>query len=215
MCKALTTAAIALFGFGAVAASPAEKDRPLSFTEPPFVSPRIVKDLSTWVADRGDQVLAIDLTGSQGSNRYFGEVETAARPGQKPYVYSRIPADSPDEKGAEFGYQYIGRTAAGIDVLRTFANEGGSGFFEELLLVKIQADRRGSALETTGAGGERMTFKRRRLLLRRIGAIGLGDRWEGTLEVKGNRILIGENTGVLRHVDPTKSRVVTIEPGPP
>lgn len=211
----ISATAVALFAFEAIASPPSGKSgRPLSFAEAPFVSARIVKDLSTWTADRGDQVLAIDLSSAQGSNRYFGEVQSAARPGPNPYVYSRVAAGSPDERGEEFGYQYVGRTASGVDILRTFANEGGSGVFEELLLVKIEPDRRGSTLRPGAGGAERMSFKRPRLLIRRLGAIGLGDRWEGTLEVKGNRIFIGANTGVLREVEPSKERVITIDPGP-
>ena len=67
----------------------------------------IIKDLSGWISDLGDQVVTINLSESQDSNKYFGEVQVRNKPGKDPYVYVQA------EK-ASFGYRYIGKTPSGI-----------------------------------------------------------------------------------------------------
>ena len=61
---------------------------------------------------------------------------------------------------------------------------------------------------------ETMTFKKPRLMLRKIGEIALGDRWEGDLKVDGNQILIGKDKGPLSKVEPSPSRVIKIDEQP-
>jgi uncharacterized protein len=191
----------------------ARPDREPSFTAAPFVSPRIVNELSTWISDHGDQVVAINLIDSQGSNRYFGDVETR-RDGAGTYVSYRTPGDEPGERDAEFGYTHVGRTAAGIDVLRTRDSGGGSGVFEGLLLVKLERSETGGELRPTGGKTQTFTFKKPLLLLRRLGEIGLGDRWDGDIKVTGDQIAIGKDRGPLSGVEPSKARVIKIDTAP-
>jgi uncharacterized protein len=181
-----------------------------SFTAAPFISPRIINDLSTWMSDLGDQVVAINLTESQGSNRYFGNIESR-RVGTGTYVYYRTPSGTRD---AEFGYTYVGRTASGIDVLRTWYSGGGSGEFETLLLVKLERSESGGELRSTGGNSETLTFKTPRLLIRKLGDIGLGDRYDGDVKVTGDQIAIGKDRGPLSNVEQRQARVIKIEAAP-
>jgi len=191
----------------------ARSDREPSFTAAPFISPRIINDLSTWQSDHGDQIVAINITDSQGSNRYFGDVETKPDGGGT-YVSYRTPSDEPGAAESEFGYTHVGRTASGIDVLRTRDSGGGSGVFEDLLLVKLERSEAGGELRSTGRKTETFTFKKARLMIRKLGAIGLGDRWNGNIKITGDQIAIGKDRGPLSTVDPSQARVIKIDPVP-
>jgi uncharacterized protein len=185
-----------------------------SFTTAPFICPRIINDLETWLSDLGDQVVAINLTESQGSNRYFGDVETK-RVGTGTYVYYRTPSDNPGGRESEFGYTHVGRTASGIDVLRTWESGGGHGVFEGLLLVKLERSETGGELSSTGGNNETLTFKKPRLLIRKLGYIGLGDRWDGDIKVTGDQIAIGKDRGPLTNEASWRhARVIKIEAAP-
>lgn len=161
-----------------------EADSPCSFSRPPYVHPKVIEDLSTWLSDSGDQVVAINLLDSQGSNRYHGEVLTRERPGEAPFVHVR-------EGAVMFGYRHVGTTTSGVDVLLTSDCGGGTGVFVNLMLVRFDRDR-GLAADWT-KGVVRPT--RPRLLIRKLGEIPLGDRWSGRLEVRGNDILVGRDEG--------------------
>jgi uncharacterized protein len=196
--------------------APAAQEPPYSFTRPPFVSPRIVNDLTTWLSDQGQQVVAINVTGSQGSNRYSGELQTRKLERDEPYVYVRSKGPSPDAPESEFGYQHVGRTASGVDVLLTKSSGGGSGVFTDLLLVKLEYDTGGISAEETKTKPPEQTlrFNRRRLLIKSLGSILLGDRWSGQLKVTGNDIRIGKNTGFTAGELDAPERVVHVEYSP-
>jgi uncharacterized protein len=197
----------------AASRKPTGPQREPSFTTAPFISPRIINDLSTWISDQGEQVVAINLTDSQGSNRYFGDVETR-RDGAGTYVGYRTPGDEPGERDAEFGYTHVGRTASGIDVLRTRDSGGGTGVFEYLLLVKLERSETGGEIKWTGGKSGTFTFKKPRLLIRKLGEVGLGDRWEGDIKITGDQIAIGKDRGVQSEVEPSKARIIKIDAAP-
>jgi hypothetical protein len=88
-----------------------------SFTKAPFINPKIINDLATAISDQGDQVVAINLTDSEASNRYACDAKIAKTLNRYPYIYSQDPVESGDQRPAEFGYRYVGRTTSGIDVL--------------------------------------------------------------------------------------------------
>ncbi len=117
-------------------------DMPWSFSAPPYVHPRIIEDLSTWLSDGGDQVVAINLLDAQGSNRYHGDILTREGPGGASFVYTR-------DGRAMFGYEHVGTTTSGVHVLLTSDCGGGTGVFVDLMLVRIETDR-GFAVDWEG-----------------------------------------------------------------
>ena len=187
----------ALFGLGAATATetPADgaslvsaADARYSFTHPPFVHPRIIEDLSTWISDSGDQVVAINLLDAQGSNRYFGDIHTYGS--CHPFVYSAR------EDGGRFGYRYVGMTASGVHVLHVSDSGGGSSVFNWLTLLAIQRDLGVDCCEWDGRAAT-VHANRPRLLLEKLGEITLGDRWSGALRISGNALIVGEDKGNL------------------
>jgi uncharacterized protein len=192
------------------AAAPAGKEVSYSFTKAPFINPKIINDLSTELSDQGDQVLAINLTDSETSNRYACDVKIAKTGNRYPYVYSQEPVEGGEARPAEFGYRYVGRTTSGVDVLYTAESGGGSGVFEGLMLVRISEESDAPSVEPASARVQTVIYRKKRLVIKKVGEIGLGDRWDGILDVKGNEISIGEDTGVLSGVEKTPARVVKI-----
>ena len=94
-------------------------------------------------------MVAINLLDSQDSNRYFGEIfvtpQTDPLVPSWPWVYS-LDGEPNSEQLGDFGgqevyaYRYLGSTQGGLDVLHARYSGGGSGVFNRLVFVKIEAD---------------------------------------------------------------------------
>jgi hypothetical protein len=184
----------ALFTVGCKTTSPQatvpNQDFQCSFNKAPFISPRIIQDLSTWISDEGDQVVAINVLESQNSNRYFGDAEVREIKNQNPYIFTTTTAiENGETNSTEFGYQYVGETSSGVYVIETADWEGGSGNFKNLLLVQYEYDK---AVDCDWERGE-VRLNGKRLLIKKLGEIALGDRWDGKLAVRGNSIVVGED----------------------
>lgn len=78
------------------------------------------------------------------------------------------------------------------------------------MLVRISEERGGPAIEPASGPTQTMTFPRKRLVMKKLGEIGLGDRWDGILDVKGNEISIGKDTGYFGDRQNSPARVVKI-----
>lgn len=167
-----------------------------SFTNKPFVNPRIIQDVQGWESDRGDQVVAVNLIEAQRCNRYFiNEIDSGSSE-QSRALWGPNPMVSyhePDSK-VYFHYVYIGKTDTGLHVLHTAENTGGSSTLKQLLFFFIEPDM--------GVSFDWETMKvqrnRPRLLLFLEGRIALGDRWLGELRVDGNELFIGKDDGWFR-----------------
>lgn len=177
----------------------------LSFCQPPFVHPRIIQDLLAWESDGGDQVVAINLTDSQGSNRYYGEIKV--QPSEAAQKHPQVSTTVRSGQGSEqqedtIVYQYVGTTSSGVHVLTTWQWGSGTMVSRRLLLVTIEEDPgidQSPAAQGGGIGNRNgaLRFNRPRLLIRKLGELVLGDRWEGALRVEGNKILVGHDEGFL------------------
>ncbi len=157
---------------------------PYSFSSEPFIHPKIVKDLSTWMSDRGDQVVSINLLDSQDSNRYYGNKHILETDGEHPFVFTKKGSTS-------FGYEYVGTTNSGITILLTSDYGGGSGQFMGLLFLTLSNDQ-GISCDWEESV---IRFDRDRLLITKLGSVWLGDRWSGELRVDGNELFVGKDNG--------------------
>lgn len=155
-----------------------------SFAEAPYIHPKIVETLTTWLSDTGDQVVAINLLDAQDSNRYHGPIQVRSMGNKPPFVYTKT-------DDGEFWYRQIGRTAEGLYVLHIVEHGGGSGVYNSVLVVTIEPDR---GLECNWNERE-VLRKKNRLLLKKLGVISLGDRWNGEIRVEGSKLIIGKDEG--------------------
>jgi hypothetical protein len=145
---------------------------PYSFTHEQYVHPRIVEELVGWLSDSAAAITSIDLRAGNDSNRFFGAFEIRTG-GDGTWVEQRH-AD-----GGYFAYRHVATTPAGTHILRCAWSGGGTGTFNSILLVAVEAD--------TVLDGSAKRF-RTRLLLRSVGSIGLGDRYAGRVTY-GNGVL--------------------------
>lgn len=152
-----------------------------SFTQSELINPRILADLSGWISDIGDQIVAVNVTESNRSNRYFGEVETS--PAEK------HPKVSATYEGSTFSYQYLGCSFSGVHLLRTWCSGGGKGVFCSILLVTLGVD---AAVEV-GVDG---TKKVERFIVKKVASVPLGDRYQGRIRYALGVLSIGACSGM-------------------
>jgi hypothetical protein len=169
---------------------------PYSFTREPFINPKIIEDLSTWLSDGGDQVIAINLTESQKSNRYSEKTISRWLNTEHPYVGYEGENSEHDPRPPFFGYQYIGTIDSNVYVLQISSGGGGSGIFENLLLVTLEKDYGLGNYFGDTTYKDTIRLDNGRILIKKIGEIALGDRYQGELRIEGNKIFIGNDEGV-------------------
>ena|ERR1051326_780489 len=134
-------------------------------------NPLAIRDLLSLLTDEYPGPVAIAMEGTT-EIRYFGGL--TAKPKTDGSIWTNL------EDGGYFGYQRLGVLANGIQVLKTWESGGGSGIFTSLLLVSFRIDE-----EYTEDGS------RSQLVLVRRGEIGLGDRYDGEVQVSANSIMVG------------------------
>ena len=166
-----------------------------SFTSFEWVNPRIVEDLIGWLSDTGDQIVSINITESNNSNRYFGEITSQETNSSFPRVTS-----SYDDRW--FSYQYLGRSFSGIHLLRTWSGGGGSGVFCNIVMVTLSLDSAFGQVQDE-------SMKVSRFVIKLIGTLPLGDSYEGDLSYKLGVLTIPTCKG-MRTLRKNKSRVMVL-----
>ena len=163
------------------------------FDHAPYVHPRIIQDLLAWISDGGDQVVAINLLESQRSNRYYGDVTIVEIAGESPVVRYRGEKDGAADM---IDYQYIGKSRSGVHILKTWESGRGTMVSTCLMFVTLENDKGLLVHDDTHV----IDLGNPRVLIRKLGEIPLGDRYEGTLDLKGNQLRIGADTGRIGRV---------------
>jgi hypothetical protein len=171
-----------------------------SFFRNELIHPKIIEDLQESHAVTGEQVVAVNLSDSQDSNRYFGEIKIRSIENSKyPYVYY--------ENGkASFGYYYIGTSSSGIHVLQTSECGGGSGIFMNLMFLVLETDE-----SIKYDYDQDILDKRRRVNLKTIGLLALGGRYDGQITLNDGILKIGKDVGRLADNDESKDKYIKLE----
>lgn len=141
-----------------------------SFVDSEYINPRILDDLCGWISDTGDQIVSINITNSNNSNRYFGDLDISKSDSEFPIVTCAY------EEGWA-SYKYVGRSFSGLHIVQVWSNSGGTAVFCHLLFVTLSLD---SALEHDGAKYE----KKSRYVIKLIGSFLLGNHYDGKVDYK-------------------------------
>ncbi len=150
------------------------------------IHPSIIEALQGWMSDTGEQVVAVNIIDAQDSNWVCcADIQLIESSGFF-YVHN--------DDGGSFYYKRIGVTDSGLHLLHTVQNTGGSGQFNGVLLVSISLD---TSLNSSARDEveEVLESTSDRLLVRNIGYIVLGDRWDGQLKVEGDALVVGPDQG--------------------
>lgn len=139
------------------------------------IHPAAVMELSGVLADPLPTIAAIDLEGFTRSNAVSGSVVSEED--------GTVWLHDEERCGTGcFGYTTLGCSPTGTWVLWTVSNGGGTGYFENLLFVRLEKD-----VVTTNTG------RRDRIVLRSVGEYGLGDRDDGGVRFEGTQVFIGKS----------------------
>jgi hypothetical protein len=161
-------AAAAASSFGSRAASGPIGD--FTFKGEP-IHPKLVEEFEVWLSDdRPPITTSVDVAAAFGTNEYSEAVKSTDD--------GLVRYESAD---GWYGYQHLGQTSDGTHVLRTSSSGGGWGVFTNLLFVRLDSD------EAHTPDGSR----HERLLMSVAGRFVLGDRDDGTVEVLGDRVVVG------------------------
>lgn len=152
-----------------------------SFITPEFINPLILGDLSGWISDSGDQIVSINISESNKSNRYHGDIKV-----QESENYPIVESTFQEGWGS---YKYIGRSFSGIHIVQTWNNTGGSGIFTNILLLTLSSD---SSLKSNGVSYR----KKARYILKLVGSLPLGDRYQGKVKFKYGVLSISPCIGI-------------------
>ena len=166
-----------------------------SFIGSEFINPRILEDLCGWLSDTGDQIVSINIEKSNKSNRYFGTVTTQEIDKQNPVVKS-------EHEEGWFKYQYLGCSFSGVHILQTWSNTGGSGVFCNIVMVILSVD---SSFEQTDSENN----KTNRFVIKLIGCLPLGDRYDGNPKYKFGVLKIPACSG-MQSLRTKKSNILVV-----
>ena len=159
--------------------------RSASFDREPWIHPKMIWELKPWMSDTAEQMLALNVSDSVGSNRYFEDIEKRSIDGGKELLLYK----AQNGEHLQFGYVYHGMSDSGIHVLEVVESSHGSSTFISLFLCQLNWEpsfgiKNGSLQEV----GERQVLKL-------VKEITLGDRWIGKIELEGDLLKVGKDEG--------------------
>lgn len=150
-----------------------------SFRQEEFIHPLIVRELIGWLSDPAETVIAVDLSVANRSNRFAGAFSLTQQDDRTFVKWTS------DDRGS-FMYAHIATSASGIQMVECYDCGSGSGVFGSVGLFSLEQDR---ALEKPGDAA------RTRILLKTLGNIVLGDRYNGKIVYHNGVLVIGPDEG--------------------
>jgi hypothetical protein len=139
------------------------------------VHPGLIERFERWESDSAEPaVVSVDALAAAGSNEFPDDSVKKEDNGQVTIMK--------DDGRGFFGYVWLGSVAPGTQVVRAFANGGGSGIFETLFVLRASAG--------TGQGPDGAYSQ---LLISVVRVFPLGDRDDASVTVRPNRIIISKS----------------------
>ena len=149
-----------------------------SFITKEYINPAILEELLGWISDIGDQIVSINISESNDSNKFYGNIS-------EKLIENNYPIITFKNNELIYSYQYIGCSFSGVHIIRTWSNEGGTGIFCNIILVTLSTD---TIIEIYN----HKSIKEERFIIKKVGTIPLGDRYEGNISYKFGFLLIDQ-----------------------
>lgn len=153
-----------------------------SFVREEFIHPLIVRELLGWLSDPVETIVAVDLASANRSNRFFGEFLASTRDGRAWVEWAGTERES-------FAYAHIATSPSGVQIVECSDRGGGTGVFGSVGLFSLECDR------ALGLDPEGKISTRARVLLKSLGTISLGDRYNGKITYQDGLLVIGPDEG--------------------
>ena len=160
-----------------------------SFVRDEFIRPLILRELLGWLSDTDETVAAVNLTAANRSNRFFGDFNTYRHDGT---LFVRW-QDGPEF----FTYNHIATSPSGIEMVHCSNCGGGSGVFGSVGLFYLEQDRALEYLDKRAAAPNRI-LTRERAIIKTLGSIPLGDRYDGEITYIEGVLSVGPDVGWFR-----------------
>ena len=148
------------------------------------IHPGCIREFEVWMSD-GDppRVLTVDVDSCVTSDKNFSPLRRSPD--------GWVSASTGDEQSRDWcAYKHLGRTSTGTHVLAVRLAGGGTMVATYVYLVRFDQEE----YQLFSKGGERPSVEKR-LVLKCVGQLGIGDRDDGTLELRGDVLVLG----VSRH----------------
>ncbi|WP_223176110.1 hypothetical protein [Sulfurimonas hydrogeniphila] len=156
-------------------------DYKYSFTNEEYINPKILEDLIGWVSDTGDQVVSINISESNKSNKYFSDISSKT-------ISKKYPIVTAKEGDETLSYQYVGCSFSGVHIIQTWSASAGVAIFCNILLVTVSND---STIDFENG----KYIKINRLVIKKVGSLPLADRYDGEIGYQFGFLSIPSSNG--------------------
>ena len=167
---------------GASSMQPSSKDIRYSFSCDEFIHPLIVRELMGWISDKKETIMSVDISNANQSNRFYGEYTISDKDGKSQVIWQ-------GDENEYFSYLYIGTSPSGVEIVECYDCGGGSGVFGSVGLFSLDYD------QALGEDSTGEIVTRERAVLKILGSIGLGDRYDGEIKYIDGFLIIGPDNG--------------------
>jgi HNH endonuclease len=179
-----------------------------SFEREEFVHPLIVKELIGWISDPGSTIVAVDIARANRSNRFYGKYTVQPQPPGSPLVIwhgDDQVLEHLREKGAWFSYRLVAVSPSGVHMVECRDCGGGVGMYGTVALLVFERD---SCLQSFAADDLSVG---NRIVLKMLGAVHFGDRYQGEITFRDGKLIIGPDQGRMRgRPDSAVERIIEV-----
>lgn len=157
-----------------------------SFVRDELIHPLVLKELLGWMSDNDETVVAVNLTAANRSNRLSGNFTTFHQNGTRFVRW---------QEGPEFfTYNHIATSPSGIEMVLCSYCGGGSGVFRSVGLFYLEHDR-AVDFDNEKRAESKCILTRERAVIRTLGSVPLGDRYDGEITYIAGVLSIGPDVG--------------------
>jgi HNH endonuclease len=153
-----------------------------SFVREEFIHPLIIRELLGWLSDPTETIVGVDLISANHSNRFYGEFMVSTLEGRAWVEWKGTERES-------FAYAHIATSSSGVQIVDCSDRGGGTGVFRSIGLFSLECDR------ALGQDLEGKITTRARMLLKSLGTVSLGDRYNGEITYQDGLLVIGPDEG--------------------